>query len=205
MTLWTLAELRSAAETALEVDYPGAVNGRVRALPDARTIRYYRTLGLMDRPAQMRGRTAFYSRRHLLQIVAIKRLQAEGLSLAEIQRRFAGMSPEELERIAQVPPQLEPPAFAEAVPTRARRGQAEFWKARPRRAVKTSEPARRDAGPLRANSKIHLELAPAVELVFEGQRKPTVAEQEKLSRAAQQLITTLQQCGFATAEEEEPS
>ena len=76
---------------ALAVDYAGQASGRVRDVPDRRTIRYYTTLGLIDRPAAMRGRTALYGLRHLLQLAAIKRLQAHGLSLAEVQQRLVGL------------------------------------------------------------------------------------------------------------------
>jgi len=77
--LWTLTELSAQVDSALAVDYSGQANGRVREVPDMRTIRYYTTRGLLDPPAQMRGRTALYGKRHLLQLVAIKRLQAKGL------------------------------------------------------------------------------------------------------------------------------
>jgi hypothetical protein len=80
--LWTLDELGARVALALAVGYDGQANGRVREVPDGRTIRYYTTLGLIDRPAAMRGRTALYGVRHLLQLTAIKRLQARGLSLA---------------------------------------------------------------------------------------------------------------------------
>ncbi|MDX6262798.1 MAG: hypothetical protein QOH84_4486, partial [Kribbellaceae bacterium] len=72
MELWTLGELAERVEAAL-ADYPGQANGRVRAVPDQRAIRWYTTTGMVDRPAEMRGRTALYGRRHLLQLVAIKR------------------------------------------------------------------------------------------------------------------------------------
>lgn len=64
---------------------PAPTNGQVRAVPDERTIRYYATLGLLDRPVAMRGRTALYNARQVAQVVAIKRLQLMGRSLAEIQ------------------------------------------------------------------------------------------------------------------------
>ena len=80
---WTLAEL--AAEVAAALRDVEPANGQVRAVPDERALRYYTTLGLLDRPAAMRGRTALYGPRHLLQLVAIKRRQAQGRSLAEIQ------------------------------------------------------------------------------------------------------------------------
>ncbi len=82
--------MHPASRWRLAVDYAGQANGRVREVPDQRTIRYYTTLGLIDRPAEMRGRTALYGVRHLLQLVAIKRLQTHGLSLAEIQTRVVG-------------------------------------------------------------------------------------------------------------------
>ena len=76
--LWTINELGTQAALALSVDYAGSPNGRVREIPDRRTIRYYTTLGIVDRPLEMQGRSAFYGQRHLLQLVAIKRLQAQG-------------------------------------------------------------------------------------------------------------------------------
>src|SRR5438128_5529797 len=72
-----------------------AADGRVSAAPDARTVRYYTTLGLLDRPAIV-GRQARYARRHLVQLLAIKALQAAALPLAGIQRRLYGRSEAEL-------------------------------------------------------------------------------------------------------------
>src|ERR1043165_8097616 len=67
------------------IERSSPTNGQVRAVPDERTIRSYGTLGLLDGPAAMRGRTALYGARHLAQVVAIKRLQTAGRSLAGIQ------------------------------------------------------------------------------------------------------------------------
>jgi len=107
-------------------------------VPDERTIRYYTTLGLVDRPAQMRGRTALYTHRHLVQLVAIKRLQAKGLTLAEIQRQLVGASAADLDRLAQLPnlEELAAGAGASSEATRAeqeesasppREGMEKFW------------------------------------------------------------------------------
>src|SRR5262245_30045664 len=98
--LLTIEELFAQVDLALSKNYPGAPNERVRDVPDRRTVRYYTTLGLIDRPARMRGRTALYGRRHLLQLVAIKRLQAMGSSLHEVQQRLLALSDPELEEIA---------------------------------------------------------------------------------------------------------
>jgi DNA-binding transcriptional MerR regulator len=100
---WTLEELGERVTRALAIDYPGPANGQVRAIPDARTIRYYASLGLLDRPAATRGRTGLYGRRHLLQLVAIKRLQVEGCSLQQVQQQLLGLGDAELERLARLP------------------------------------------------------------------------------------------------------
>jgi DNA-binding transcriptional MerR regulator len=100
--LWTIDELSAWVARALSVGYAGSPSSRVRDVPDRRTIRYYTTLGLIDRP-QMRGRTALYTRRHLVQLVAIKRLQAQGLSLAEVQQRLLGLPEAALAELARLP------------------------------------------------------------------------------------------------------
>src|SRR4051812_26557012 len=104
--IWGLEELSAQVARALAAGYAGQASGRVRDVPDGRTIRYYTTLGLVDRPVARpgRGRTAFYGRRHLLQFVAIKRLQAEGLSLGEVQARLVGQTDAVLEEAARLPP-----------------------------------------------------------------------------------------------------
>lgn len=101
--LYTLDELAGLVEAALAVDYPGAPTGRVRDVPDPRAIRWYVTRGLVDRPAASRGRVALYGRRHLLQLVAIKRRQAQGRSLADIQAELTGVTDAALAEVARLP------------------------------------------------------------------------------------------------------
>jgi DNA-binding transcriptional MerR regulator len=73
-------------------------DGRVSAVPDARTVRYYTTLGLVDRP-RIVDREARYGQRHVLQLAAIKRMQAEGARLADVQRSLYGRSDAELQAL----------------------------------------------------------------------------------------------------------
>jgi DNA-binding transcriptional MerR regulator len=101
--LWTLAELADRVAGALSSGYRGQRSARIADVPDIRSIRYYTTLGLLDRPAEMRGRTALYGRRHLWQLVAIKRRQAAGCTLAEIQQELAGAPDSALQRLADLP------------------------------------------------------------------------------------------------------
>jgi MerR-like DNA binding protein len=100
---WTLDELAGRVGAALAVDYPGQPSGRVRDLPDRRAIRWYTTIGLVDRPVAHRGRTALYGPRHMLQLVAVKRLQARGLPLVAIQQELAGATDAQLARVARLP------------------------------------------------------------------------------------------------------
>jgi DNA-binding transcriptional MerR regulator len=111
---WTLDELAERVDAALAVDYPGQPSGRVRAVPDRRAIRWYTTIGLIDRPLAHRGRTALYGPRHLLQLVAVKRLQAQGLPLVAIQQELAGATDTQLTRVARLPSGSEPPLAAVA-------------------------------------------------------------------------------------------
>ena len=94
--LWTLEQLSDHVADLLADGYEGQRNGRVRELPDGRTIRWYTTIGLVDRPAATRGRVALYGPRHALQLAAIKKLQAQGMKLAEVQEQLLGASDDEL-------------------------------------------------------------------------------------------------------------
>ncbi|GGN93134.1 hypothetical protein GCM10010112_81030 [Actinoplanes lobatus] len=122
-----MEQLVERVSAALAAEYPGAPNGRVRELPDRRSIRWYTTIGLVDRPLGTRGRTVLYGPRHLLQLVAIKRRQASGRTLAEIQAELSGASEETLAEVARIPGSLlETPAVAAPSPARPN-----FWRAAP--------------------------------------------------------------------------
>jgi hypothetical protein len=111
---WTLDELAERVDAALAVGYHGQSSGRVRDVPDRRAIRWYTTIGLIDRPVAHRGRAALYGPRHLLQLVAVKRLQAKGLSLVAIQQELTGATDTQLARIARLPAATPAPFAAAA-------------------------------------------------------------------------------------------
>ena len=118
--LWTLPELVAEVATRIAA-LPAPRNGQVRAIPDDRTVRYYVTLGLLDRPSAMRGRTALYGPRHAAQVVAIKRLQTMGRSLSDIQHLWSTLDDATLARMSGVAlPAAGKPA-----------ARAEFWKRAP--------------------------------------------------------------------------
>jgi len=190
-SLWTIDELGAAVSAALAEGYDGPPNGRVRDVPDRRTIRYYTTLGLLDRPAEMKGRTALYGRRHLLQLVAIKQLQARGQSLAEVQRALVGQSDRALERLAGLMAGAEQriPAAVPAVSTRSTRA-AGFWRAVPEPAA--AQPARSERpppGPLETLQGVRL--AEGVTLLLAPARPLEEDDLQVLRAAATPLLALL--------------
>jgi DNA-binding transcriptional MerR regulator len=110
-------------------------------VPNERLVRWYVTVGLVDPPLSRRGRVARYGRRHLLQLVAVKRRQAEGRSLAEIQAELAGATDEALAAVARVPDTQPAPDVFPGAPAR-------FWtrSAAQRDAAAAEEPGEQNPG-----------------------------------------------------------
>jgi DNA-binding transcriptional MerR regulator len=69
---------------------------RVSESPDLRSFRLYRLQGLIDQPEGKQGVAGVYGRKHMLQLVAIKALQARRLPLREIRIRLAKAGDDEL-------------------------------------------------------------------------------------------------------------
>jgi hypothetical protein len=101
--MWRLADLVELANRVLPYEEEGE-SRRVQWAPNERLVRYYTTLGILDRPAEMRGRTAYYDTRHLLQLLAIKRLQLDGMTLRAVQEYLTGLPDAALEEAAALPP-----------------------------------------------------------------------------------------------------
>ena len=115
---WTLNELLHETKHLLArfgVE-AGDRDGRVLSVPDVRTVRYYGTLGLVDRPAIV-DREARYGRRHSLQLAAIKALQARGLPLTEVQKHLYRKTNDELNAFLQSHAAAEKRRAAREVPT----------------------------------------------------------------------------------------
>ena len=140
---WTIKELASRSGAALsnQAVQPSA---RVRDVPDERLIRWYATIGLLD-PPRRQGRAAWYGPRHLLQLVAIKRRQAAGRSLADIQAELLGATDEMLLSIADIPDAalLLPDGGASTrrspAPSRPVRARTRFWAQHAARVVGQTE------------------------------------------------------------------
>ncbi|HTV69008.1 MAG TPA: MerR family transcriptional regulator [Rhizobiaceae bacterium] len=188
------------------MDYPGQANGQVREVPDIRTIRYYTTLGLIDRPAQMRGRTALYGKRHLLQLVAIKRLQAKGLLLKEIQKQLVGQTDTVLRRLAQLPAQRPRTERTEPAEQRADdRRRAAFWGEVPAPLSESKTTAEQTGEVQKSSGRnvcplVGVTLADGVTLLLETDRSLDEQDVEALRSAAAPLLKILKTRRIVDAE-----
>lgn len=201
-SLWTLDELSAQVALALAVDYEGQANGRVREVPDIRTIRYYTTLGLLDRPAQMRGRTALYGERHLLQLVAIKRLQAKGYSLAEVQARVAGQSDAVLRRLAQMPSQQEETKRTRTEETADERRGTAFWRQTPASPPRETKAEQIDTSERAELPLVGVPLGDGVTLLVQSRRALDAFDIEALRSAAAPLLKLMKSRRICDAERE---
>jgi DNA-binding transcriptional MerR regulator len=172
---WTIGELAATAAAAVAAADVRGANRRVTDLPDERTIRWYATIGLLDRPTGSRGRTALYGERHLLQLVAIKRRQAEGHPLAEIQAELVGATDRTLRRIADVP---QPPEVRARPEPSTPSGGRQFWRDRPALAQ-------------HPHVLVGVDLGDGVVLMLPAQ--PKQSEVESIRAAAQPLLDLLAQ------------
>ena len=215
---WRIDQLADVVGKALNLaPYDGQTSRRVRGVPDQRTIRYYTTLGLLDGPVELRGRTAYYGRRHVLQLVAIKRLQARGLSLVQVQQSLSGVDQRTLTRWASLPndfwksvasgvPAESPAASLNALLVE---GQQERARSREAAGVGTLEapPSTGGSAQRLPQPTMHLPLSEGVTLVVE-RVDPQCWSKEVLTRlapAVQNLVETLRRLGLTPSNGKAPS
>ena len=91
------AGARIIAELELE-----QARGTVTSVPDERTIRYYLAEGLVQAPEEKQGTASVFSYLNLLQLLTIKKLQAEHLPIRKIRELVAGKTESELETLLGV-------------------------------------------------------------------------------------------------------
>ena len=73
--------------------------GTVTSVPDERTIRYYMAEGLVQTPEERQGTASVFGYLNLLQLLTVKKLQAEHLPIRKIRELVAGKSEQELETL----------------------------------------------------------------------------------------------------------
>lgn len=116
---YSLEELADSVHAWCEDHRVLPANGQVAETITERTIRYYRTIGLLDAP--LGGYVKSFNEKHRLQLLAIRLYQALGLPLRKIREELYGKSEEMLEKLIRKPARrkvrpletFEPAAFAE--------------------------------------------------------------------------------------------
>ena len=73
--------------------------GSVTIVPDERTIRYYISEGLVQASEEKQGTASVFSYLSLLQLVVVKKLQADHLPIRKIRDLVSGKSEQELETL----------------------------------------------------------------------------------------------------------
>lgn len=218
--LLTLAELVATVPTLLADGYQGVRSGRIRDLPDERTIRWYQSVGILDRPSGFRGRAALYGRRHLVQIAVIKRLQAAGFSLESIQGGLAGKTDGELARTLDLPLRDVDALIASTVAARESKAQAglaaalepsrrdsPFWRTRPTatpvealKAPPIDAPIAASAIPSESPAGLQSESVGSGVVVLWNGRPLTPIEQARLAELSSPLVAFLSSTAITPAE-----
>ena len=94
---WNIRDLATIAGGLLDASGVTPINAAAQSRPSDRTIRFYVTRHLMSAP-DGRGTAATYGYRHLLQLLAIKLRQMEGVTLTAIERDLAESPGDVLEK-----------------------------------------------------------------------------------------------------------
>lgn len=188
MKLLTLPEFAAAAAEAVQASGAAPDNRQAKAVPAERMVRYYTSRGLLPRPGN-RGRALTYGRTHLVRLVAIKRLQGQGLSLDEIAERLAGMSAAQVEALAAIPDRAMPPGLGDPEPEpEPARAAGAFWRTVP----ETVPEAVPEAAPVPVVAQLKaVRLSDTVTLLVDGPLPPL----DSLRRAAAPLLDLLAKPG----------
>jgi DNA-binding transcriptional MerR regulator len=189
MKLLTLSEFAAVAADAVKACGAVPDNRQAKPIPAERMVRYYTARGLLPRPGT-RGRALTYGWTHLIHLVAVKRLQAQGLSLEQIAQRLEGMSQTELESLAAIPASAMPPDLGDPEPAGASgasvpsRAAGRFWQTAPKLAAASTAAAAPPAE-LRA-----VRLSDTLTLLIDGPAHALPAP-DTLRRAAAPLVELL--------------
>ena len=94
---WNIRDLAVIAGGILDASGVTPINAAAQSRPSDRTIRFYVTRHLMSAP-DGRGTAATYGYRHLLQLLAIKLRQMEGVTLTSIEKELTESPGDVLEK-----------------------------------------------------------------------------------------------------------
>lgn len=94
-SVWNLTEFVDAANALLPDYLPKDASGRLADEVNPRLVRHYATLGLLPEPGK-EGREARYLFEHLVHLLVVRKLLAEGFGSAAIRDAVAGRKADEL-------------------------------------------------------------------------------------------------------------
>jgi len=95
-------ELADQAAGLIDQLVPRQDRGSVSEVPDERMVRYYISEGLIAAPEGRQGSAAIYGYTHLLQLLVVKKLQADHLSIKNIRELVEGKADRELEQLLKL-------------------------------------------------------------------------------------------------------
>jgi DNA-binding transcriptional MerR regulator len=166
-----VAELADWASRLVEEVVPPQERGSVSEMPNERMIRYYITEGLLASPLEKSGTSQVFGYLHLLQVLAVKKLQAEHLTIRKVREMLQERTVEELEVILGIgsgPPEKRKQAGREAATEyllsllRSPEASASRFQAADRAAVPAARSPIPEAWP--APSWKRIEIEPGLEL-----------------------------------------
>ena len=97
-----LPEFARASEEVLSELGIEQKRGTVSLVPDERTIRYYLAEGLIQAADEKQGTASVFTYKHLLQLIAVKKLQAEHLPIRKIRELVTDKDQQQLESLLGV-------------------------------------------------------------------------------------------------------
>ena len=196
---WALEEFVRITNALLPQFLPEQkTNTRVREEVTPRLVRHYTTLNMLDEPFK-EGREARYTYRHLLQVLVVRRLLAEGYSAGAIDKLATQNNNSELEVLLQGDAQLTiaptNPALAFLHQIQERQGMSVSPKITKSAPKGEQHLASSNSQPLQSSSVWRrLEILPGLEVhVREDFSYPSSLEEQKklLQSISQQLMTFL--------------
>jgi DNA-binding transcriptional MerR regulator len=182
------AQLADEAARLVSRFVPRQERQSVSLVPDERTVRYYSTERLLAPPEGKQGLNSVYGYQHLLQLLVIKRLQAEHLPIRKIKELVDGKSARQLEQLLAIEEPAKPPAAAKNAATE----YLESLLTRPAARRAAAEVAPPAAPTHSAWSRVEVE--PGLELhIRDDYRLPDDAKERQ--RLARKILGEIQQHG----------
>ncbi len=171
--------------------------GTVTEVPDERTVRYYLTEGLLSPAEEKQGTASVFGYRHLLQLLVVKKLQAEHLPIRKIRDLVDGRTERELERLLGAEDGItakknEALSYLEQLLTKPAPPQSAQP---PSRSVMSPPPAAQNlSGGTGAGTWSRIELEPGLELHIHDQYRPPL-EARGLRRLTQLILRVIESQG----------